>query len=268
MKILISAVTCSPYHGSETYFGWSAVKCLAQDHQICVITSDRSRSEIDRAYAEGLVPPSVRFFFAGKFKPWHPNRMLARIQSWKDYIGFTKDSLRIASELHAVEKFDVVHHITYSTVRVPSPMWQLGIPFVFGPVAGNEPFPFRLFPILSPVGAAFELARKTSNVVARFSPNVRRSIRRADHVFAITKESEQLIKTIRGSAQGVSQLSPGFYSPVRVAEFNRFVAGKDTNGVLRLYVAGNLGGQKCVAIALQALARVKKQGVDFRYLLG
>jgi colanic acid/amylovoran biosynthesis glycosyltransferase len=39
-------------------------------------------------------------------------------------------------------------------------------------------------------------------------------------------------------------------------------------GVLRLYAAGNLGGQKCIALALQALALVKQRGVNFRYLLG
>src|SRR6202012_557173 len=70
------------------------------------------------------------------------------------------------------------------------------------------------------------------------------------------------------SKKGVSQLSPGFYSPEKVVAFSRFVAGKKVDGLLRLYVAGNLGGQKCIAIALLALARVKKSGVDFRYHLG
>jgi glycosyltransferase involved in cell wall biosynthesis len=53
-----------------------------------------------------------------------------------------------------------------------------------------------------------------------------------------------------------------------MAEFSRFVPEKNVNGVLRLYAAGNLGGQKCIALAFRALAKVKRSGVTFRYHLG
>jgi glycosyltransferase involved in cell wall biosynthesis len=77
-----------------------------------------------------------------------------------------------------------------------------------------------------------------------------------------------LIKTLRGSDVGISHLSPGFYSEAAIAEFARFVPGKKVNGVLQLYVAGNLAAHKCVSLAFQALVRVKKSGVKFRYHLG
>jgi glycosyltransferase involved in cell wall biosynthesis len=268
MKILISAFASSPYHGSESFFGWTAIKCLAQDHQLWVVTTSRNRPDLARAEAEGLIPPGVRFVYAGEFKEWHPNRLLARFQSWKEFISFSKDSLAVATALHRKERFDLVHHLTYTTARVASPMWRLGIPFVYGPICGNEQFPLRLFPLLSLSGAAFELLRKTSNIISRFSPSVRQSIRQADHIFAITAEAEQLMKTLRGSSEGISRLSPGFYPAAKVAEFARFVPGKNVNGPLRLYAAGNLGGQKCIALAFQALSRVKKNGVSFRYHLG
>ena len=268
MKILLSAIACNPYCGSENYFGWSAVKCLAQDHQLCVLTTGRNRADLARAETEGLVPPNVRFAYAGKFKEWHRNPLLARIQSWKEFVNFSKDSLAVARELYRAENFDVVHHVTYATWRVPSPMWQLGIPFVFGPIGGNEQFPLRIFPILSPAGAAFELLRKGSNIVSRFSPGVRRSIRGAAHIFAATTETEQLVKTLRGSARGVSRLLPGFYSVPKVAAFSRFAAGKSLDGPLRLFASGNLGGHKGLGMALQALHRVKRNGVNFRYHLG
>jgi glycosyltransferase involved in cell wall biosynthesis len=268
MKVLLSAIACNPYSGSENYFGWAAVKSLAQAHELYVITTGRNRSDLMRAEAEGLIPPNVRFAYAGSYKEWHPNRLLARLQSWKEYIDFAKDSLAVVTELHRKENFDVVQHVTYSTWRVASPMWQLGIPFIFGPIAGNEPFPLRFFPILSLAGAAFELARNISNIVSRFFPSVRQSILKADHIFAITMESEHLMASIRGSDKNISRLSPGFYSEEKAAEFSRFVAGKTVDGVLRLYAAGNLGGQKCIAIAFQALSLVKKRGVAFRYYLG
>jgi len=267
MKILISAYSSNPYLGSEDYGAWSALKCLARDHELQVITSSRNRASLARAAAEGLIPPGVRFHYAGQVKEFHPNRFFARLQGWKEYGGFAKAVLPVARELHRTEKFDLVHHLTAATWRVASPLWQLGIPFVFGPIGGNEPFPPRLFPILSPSATAFELLRMSSNLVSRFSPAVRNSIRRAAHVFAANAETEQLVKTLRGSGLGVSRLSQAFYSEATIAGFARFDTGKNPAGPLRLFASGNIEGRKGVALALTALARAKKSGVDFRYRL-
>jgi glycosyltransferase involved in cell wall biosynthesis len=268
MKILVSAIACSPYLGSENYFGWSAVKCLAQDHELWVMTASRNRGDLARAQAEGLVPPNMRFIYVGETSEWHANRLLARMQSWKEYIHFARQTLSVARELHRTEPFDLVHHITFATWRVPSPLWQLGIPFVFGPIGGNEQFPFRFFPRLSPAGAAFELVRKSSNVISRFSPRVRRGLSEAAHIFAATTETEQLVKSIRGTSLGISRLLPGFYSVSSVAAFSRLVPGKNVQGPLRLFASGNLGGHKNLGLALQALARVKQRGTTFQYYLG
>jgi glycosyltransferase involved in cell wall biosynthesis len=268
MKILLSAIACNPYQGSESYFGWAAAKCLARDHELYVITTNRNRADLERAKMEGLIPPNVRLAYAGAFKDWHPNRLLAQVQSWKEYVHFAKDSLAVATDLHRKEKFDVVQHITFSTWRVASPMWRLGIPFVFGPIGGNESFPWRIFPVLSLSAAAFEMARKVSNVVSRYFQSVRESLQKADHVFVSTLETGELVASIRGSDKGVSALSPGFYSEAKATEFSRFVSSKSRDGLLRIYAAGNLAGHKCIAIALQALSLVKKRGVDFCYYLG
>lgn len=268
MKVLVSAIACNPYQGSENAFGWSAVKCLSREHDLWVITSTRNQPDLEKAASEGLIPPNVNFVYAGKIKDWHPNGLRARIQSWQEYISFSKDSLGVAQQLHREERFGLVHHVTFSTWRVPSPMWRLCIPFVLGPIAGNEPFPFRLYPMLSFVGAAFETARKLSNSISPLLPEVRRSVRKADHVFAITEEAQLLMKKMRGSDACISRLSAGFYSETEAGKFSQFVEGKDYSSPLRLYAAGNLGGQKCISVAIRALALVKKRGIQFRYLLG
>jgi glycosyltransferase involved in cell wall biosynthesis len=268
MKILLSAVACNPYLGSENYFGWVAVKVLARDHELWVLTSPRNVADLQRATVEGLVPDNVHFVYAGRYSEWHRNKMRARLQSWQEYLDFSKAILPEATKLHATEEFDLVQHVTYAGWRVASPLWKLGIPFVFGPIGGNEQFPLRFFPILSLAGAAFELLRKSSNVISRISPSVRRSIRGAAHIFAATRETEQLVKAIRGSGENISRLLPGFYSAPSVAAFARFAPGKNLEGPLRIFASGNLLGHKGLAMALRALERVKKGGVDFRYHLG
>jgi glycosyltransferase involved in cell wall biosynthesis len=268
MKVLISAVTCNPYLGSENYFGWSAVQALARDHHLWVLTSRRHQSDLRRAAEEGLVPANVRFVFAGEFRPWHPNRLRARLQDWREYMRFSQAILPLARQLHAAEKFDLTHHVTYSTWRVASPLWRLDIPFVFGPIGGNEQFPPQLFPILSPSAAAFELARMASNVVSRFSPGVRNCLRRAAHIFVANAETEQLVKAVRGSDNGISRLMATFHSEEKVRAFSRFAFDKNLDGPLRLFAAGNMEGRKGVALALAALAQAKAAGVSFHYRLG
>ena len=268
MKVLISAVACDPYLGSENYFGWSAVRALARDHDLWVLTSRRNQPDLQRAAGKGLVPANVRFVFAGEFRPWHPNRLRARLQSWREYLHFSRAVLPLARQLHASEKFDLVHHVTYATWRVASPLWRLGIPFIFGPIGGNERFPARFFPTLSASASAFEVARMASNVVSRFSPVVRRSLREAAHVFAANAETERLVKAMRGSGNGVSRLLAGFYSDPQAEDFARFASGKNLDGPLRMFAAGNMEGRKGVALALAALARAKAAGVKFHYRLG
>lgn len=268
MKILISAIACTPYIGSENYFGWAAVRALAHDHELWVLTSRRNVPDLQRAAEEGLVPANVHFAFAGQFQPWHPDPLRARLQNWREYIQFAGDSLAAARELHRKERFDVVHHVTFATWRVATPLWQLDVPFVFGPIGGNEKFPFRLFPMLSPVGAGFELLRKTSNVVSRFSPRVRRTLREAAHVLAANTETEQLVKAIRGSGNNISRLLAGFFPDAQAAAFARFAPDKNLDGPLRLFAAGNMEGRKGVALALAALARAKSAGVKFHYRVG
>lgn len=268
MKILVSASACNPNLGSENYFGWSAVLCLAQDHELWVLTSPRNRPDLEQAQAAGQVGDNVHFVYAGRFKPWHSHPMLGHLQAWKEYMDFSKDVPSVAQRLHQQMPFDLAHHLTLSTWRLPSPLWKLGIPFVFGPVGGNELFPWRLLSILSPMGAAFELARKASNIFSQFSPGVRFCIRRAAHVFAANAETEALIARLRGSTNGISRLLAYFHSTAGAKAAAECSKKKALDGPLRLFAGGALDGRKGVALALQALARVKSRGVRFHYRYG
>lgn len=268
MKILISAIACNPYLGSESSGGWSAVTVLARDHDLWVLTGRQNQSDLQRAAAEGLVPANVRFFFAGEFRPWHPKGLRGRLQDWREYLYFSRVILPLARQLHATEKFDLVHHVTIATWRVTSPLWRLGIPFVFGPIGGNEQFPPRLFPILSRSAAGFELLRMLSNTASRFSPSVRACMRHASHILAANSETESLVKRLRGSSEGVSRLTQAFYSAERIQAFTRHATLRDPTGPLRLFAGGYLEGRKGVALAIHALARAKAKGVSFRYRVG
>jgi glycosyltransferase involved in cell wall biosynthesis len=268
MKVLISAKGCDPYLGSESHVGWSSTLALAKDHDLWVLTGRRNQAPLERAQSEGIIPPNVRFIFAGSFRPFSSSRMIAKFQDWGEYISFSREILPIARKLHREVRFDLVHHVTIATWRIASPLWKLGVPFLFGPVGGDERFPLRFMGILSGPARAFELCRKASNLFSRLSPSVRSCIRRAAHFWAVNSETFALAVELRGSDAHVSYLCHTFYSDDKIKAFTGSSVVRNNRAPLRLFAGGNLEGRKGAALALMALARVKSQGVKFRYRFG
>src|SRR5471030_215752 len=118
MKILISAIACDPYGASEALHGWLACRSLADLGELWLLVSTEHRAGIEKGRAAGLVPEHMHFVYVGEAKPYLENRMLARLQSWGRYIAFSRNILATARTLHERERFDLAHHVTYSTWRV------------------------------------------------------------------------------------------------------------------------------------------------------
>jgi glycosyltransferase involved in cell wall biosynthesis len=218
------------------------------------------------AEVAGKVPAGVHFHFHGEFRPWHPNRFLARLQDWREFSSWTNGALPVADRLHREIGFDVVHHVTYSTWRIASPLWQLPIPFVWGPVGGGGWMPSRFHSTLSVTGRSFEIVRSLSGL-ARFSPSLCRCAKGAAHIFASCADTKRLLASMRGSDDAISILSPGFFSPEQIARYSELRRSERTGEVLQIFTGGNIIGSKGCALALYAVARAKAAGLRFQYTI-
>jgi glycosyltransferase involved in cell wall biosynthesis len=266
MKILISAIACSPLSGSEPLHGWIACRALANVADLWLLVSGNHRADIEEAWRRGLVPENMQFEFVGTPIKFFQSRLAARFQSWKAYMDFNKSILPIAKEMHARIGFDLSHHVTYSTWRVGSPLWRLGIPFIWGPISGTEVFPLAKFGnILSPSATAFEIARILGGIYSRLTPEVGLCAKHAFHIFAAHREAVPQLSRLRGRADGISVLSYYAFSAENIARFARPGFKERKGAPLKILAGGNLEGRKGVAIALQGLAIAKKQGASFTY---
>ena len=266
LKILISAIACNPFGGSEALHGWLACRSLAGLAELWLLVSVENKAGIEEGRARGLVPENMHFTYLGEPKPYLENRLLARLQSWGRYIAFSRAILPVARDLHASVRFDLSHHVTYSTWRVGSTLWRLEIPFIWGPISGTEVFPLRKFGrILSPSAKAFECARILGGVYSRFTPEVRLCARNAFHIFAAHREAVPHLSKLRGGTSGISVLSYYSFSPETIATFARPTFAVRSEGPLKILAGGNLEGRKGVAIALEGLALAKKAGAKFTY---
>jgi glycosyltransferase involved in cell wall biosynthesis len=234
--------------------------------EIEVITTENNRAALEKEDAER--PLGFQVHYLGEKKTWHPNRMLARAQSWLETLNFSRQILAKAQKIHAEQPFDLVHHVTISTWRVASPLWRLGIPFVWGPIGGGEAFPWECRSLLSPQAQIFEAARELSNIASRLSPRIRATAQNAAFCLAANEDTKKLLLALRGQKSGVEVMSPAMFLPERIKSLQAGVLLKPEVKPLRIFAGGNLEGRKGVAIALQALAIAKNQGVDFVFRLG
>jgi glycosyltransferase involved in cell wall biosynthesis len=253
VRVLLSAIACDPQLGSEARVGWNAVAAIAEQHECHVVTHAGARSSIEAAQASGEAP-GVTFHYLGEVFRWHPNRMVARVQSWLVYRRWQERLLPLARELHARHRFDLTHHVTYVTWRVPSPLWRLPVPFIWGPIGGTATLPREFHGMLSPASRAFEAARGLSGAVASRSRAFRECASNASIVVAANAETAAFFRAFRPDAP-IAQLPPVFFTPAQMAPL---LAAADrerkTDGPLRLFAGGNLEGRKGVRLALRAIA--------------
>ncbi|MEK7950839.1 glycosyltransferase family 4 protein [Luteolibacter soli] len=263
MKIVVAAYACNPYGGSEPGVGWAAVCRIARNHEVFVITDIHNREGWERGRHENKIPPNVHVRFLREHSACSQNRFVAHVQSWLNYASFNRQILSAARSWHEKENFDLCHQVTIAGWRMPSPLWQLPIPFIWGPIGGAGYIPRGFRSMLSPAARAFELLRDINSSCSIRSSAFRNCIQNTSVVFAANEETEELLRPHRGDKPLV-RLPIASISPEKAEAFQRSLR-PPTDGPLRLFAGGNMEGRKGISIALRALAKVAAAGIDFQY---
>ena len=253
-RILLSAYACEPDRGSEPAVGWNwAVELARLGHQVWVLTRAGNRDAIERQAC-----PELNFIYYDL-----PRRM----QLWRStfagkrlyYLLWQWGAVRHIRKQFPDLPFDVVHHVTYVSVRYPSFLGSLGIPFYFGPVSGGERIPPNLRRGLSVRGRLHAWLRDLSNRLVALDPLLRRVFRRAEKII-VTPDTISLVPR-RWRYKCDSQLAIGltgeYLSQVGV---RRGVGGRG----FRLLFVGRLLESKGIDIALRAVRYLRQWQVDVR----
>ncbi len=187
MKVLLMSYECSPYRGSEWAVGWGRLLQAARVADTHIITSRSNFAALQKARGEGLLPMNVHFYTPA------PDEKLKTMEAkpglfaynYVAYHHWQKLALDLARKLHDAQRFDLVHQVNVCTFREPGYTWQLGIPYLWGPVGGSQNFPTKFLPILPPVEAFKEGMRGLSNWLSlRCKSRVRQAAKRAVKVIA------------------------------------------------------------------------------------
>ena len=139
MKILLSAYACEPHKGSEQGVGWNWAKQIARFHEVLVITRANNREVIEKELNRNPIP---NLFFSYVDLPrWLSFWKRGSRGLYAYYILWQILAYSRARKLQRDVQFDLVHHVTFGNNWLPTLIWLLPIPFVWGPIGGAESVP-------------------------------------------------------------------------------------------------------------------------------
>ena len=176
------------------------------------------------------------------------------------YQAWLHSALQIARCETEQNRYDLVHLITYVGWRFPGKFYQLGIPFVWGPIGGLMNMPRRLFPALGIKGAIYYSGRNLINTLQlHLLRGPRKALRQAHGaVIAATPDIRAaLLRYFESPSQVICE--------VGLPELNPGRACRRTNDEpLRICWSGLHIPRKALSLLLHAVARLPP---DLRYRL-
>ncbi len=193
-NILLSAYACEPNKGSEPGVGWSWAIELSQHHNVWVLTRDNNRDSIEsylRDHPE-LNMERCHFVYVRLSKIltfWKKGNRGVRLYYWL----WQKEAYKVAKKWKKKICFDVVHHVTFVSVTQPTYMYRLGIPFIWGPIAGAENIPKTVTCKMTMKERTLEQVRKWSQQLAFYYPNTIKTLQRSKAIIVATEETKQII---------------------------------------------------------------------------
>lgn len=186
-RVLLSSYACRPDAGSEVGIGWNWVMSLAEAGcELDVFTAARNR-EANEAFLAANPMPNLRFHFVDVpwMSPWERGGKHYLLWSWKTW--------RQARLLARTKRFDLVLHVSYGSVHVPTQLWRLGLPTIFGPVGGGQVTPQSLLEYYGP-GRSHEERRTLLTRLLPRMPVYRGSMRKMRVVLAANSDTAALAK--------------------------------------------------------------------------
>ena len=268
--MLVSAFAFSPARGSEPGIGWNVGSRLAAFHDVTILCCPKLGDEDYRREVEehlrktgpipGLEvqyvePPLLSRLFQ------RPLISFATPLYFLGYAAWQRAAFAEADRLHRQRAFDLAHQLTITGFREPGYLWKLGIPFVWGPVAGASDLPWRYFKMLSWRDRFFYGMKNLANAAhKRMKPRPRRAGRAAKHIFVTTVEDHRLISGRWGFDSQVLLDTGAPDLQGRVREY-------DGRRPLRLVWSGLHVGRKALPLLLGAAAELNREITERRFEL-
>ena len=234
---------------------------IAEHHDVMVVTSDFEGSRaaiLARLDRDPALASRIRF----EFLPWFETPT-SGVSGWlwnyyqpiyyAAYERWMRQAFVTARRLVEEEGgFDLCHQLNMIGFREPGYLWQLPLPFVWGPVGGTQNVPWGMLGSLGLVEGLRQLSRNVINECQkRFSSRFRRALARSSGVIAVASDTADTLRRLHGVESEVIPAAFGIARHPRARV-------REPAGPLRFVYTGQHVPRKGLSFALEALARLDR----------
>jgi len=248
-RILLSAFACDPTRGSERSNGWSwAVGLAMKGFDVHCITREVSRSGIGTK----TLPPNLKFTYV-RF-PLVMERLYSSDRAkYLYYLLWQWKAYKLALAMHKVNRFDLVHHITFGSLQMGSFMYKFDIPFIFGPAGGGQMAPAAFREFFGTSWSTEETRSKVSRLLIKFNPAFRPMLKKASHVLAANEDTFRVAKSSGGvNVSLVTDVGvPDSFIPLKN------IVKTPRDGQLKLLWVGGILPRKGLLLTLELMNELK-----------
>lgn len=138
-KMLVSAYGCEYGKGSEPGVGWNWILLLAQRYELWVVTRNNNRDSIEE-YLPDDVKGNIHFLYYDLPDWIRKVKKREKGLYWYYYL-WQCGSLRVIKKEMKNVQWDYAMHLTFGSMWMPTFLYKLNIPFIWGPLGGGEAVP-------------------------------------------------------------------------------------------------------------------------------
>lgn len=190
-NVLLTAYTCCPDTGSESGNGWNWIMSyLENGYHVYCITSSIYKDEIEKYRAVHQIDHLYLFFTDTNF-----SIRLFSIPVLGDYVHYYSWILKSRQIILSFQvEFNHAHHVTYSSIKFGTPLYNVKTRLILGPLGGSE-LPHKSLKKYLGAYYYFEVIKNMlSYGMARLNPSVARSIKHADIILTSNEIAEGIVE--------------------------------------------------------------------------
>lgn len=185
--ILATAYAIHPTKGSEDGTGWNFVMQIARFNRVIVVTRKNNREPIEQFQQRNpdALYERIKFLYFDLpqwMRFWKRGGRGALLYFWMWQYALPR----------FIQKqnigFDIVHSVNFHNDWIPSYLWKLNKPFVYGPIGHHPSIPFTFIKHTLRFWVRDRMTALIKQVFWKTSCALKRGIRKADHVLCINSD--------------------------------------------------------------------------------
>lgn len=274
-NIILIAYQLNPFRGSECSVAWDYIVNMSDGNRITVIFGSseehhmigNTKSMMD--YVAHHPQPNVKYIPVGldeeiEYKDY------SAIGIWQFYRQYERWHYKVRTvvkEILSSESVDIIHYLGPIGYREPGFLYDLDVPYIWGPIGGFGGINLKLFKATGSFRGGLVLAvRKMADFIGqKTNVRVKRAINNSDVVIGATTEYTTIIKRYvkRGSRVVVEYTPENCIKTLYPVNEQKFQSSK-----LRLIWIGRPDSNKGLILLLEALSQLDNKDAVILEIVG